>query len=181
MPFILFYRNQAYQASKQLAVLDNNAHCLRDQASNKAGTAIHARKFRNQSKKCDVAPVNKTKIIDTICRVKTKQAVSKRIETFSKQNCDKKLSVLNDDDKQDIIDIICRVKTKPAVSKRIETFSKQNCDKKLSVLNDDDKQDIIDTICRVKTKLAVSKRITTFSKQNCDKKLCMDCGKCCIL
>ena len=61
MPFILFYRNQAYQASKQLAVSDNNAHCLRDQASNKAGTAIHARKFRKQSKKCDVAPVKKTK------------------------------------------------------------------------------------------------------------------------
>ena len=61
MPFILFYRNQAYQASKQLAVSDNNAHCLRDQASNKVGTAIHARKFRKQSKKCNVTPVKKTK------------------------------------------------------------------------------------------------------------------------
>ena len=49
---------------------------------------------------------DKQDIIDTICRVKTKLAVSKSIATFSKQNCDKKLSVSNDDDKQDIIDTI---------------------------------------------------------------------------
>ena len=44
--FILFCRNQAYQACSQLAVLDNNAHCLRDQACSKKGTAIHARNFQ---------------------------------------------------------------------------------------------------------------------------------------
>ena len=35
MLFILFYRNQAYQAHIQLAVLDNNSQCLRDPACNK--------------------------------------------------------------------------------------------------------------------------------------------------
>ena len=46
---------------------------------------------------------DKQDIINTICRVKTKLAVSKKIATFSKQNCDKKLSVSNDDDKTSLI------------------------------------------------------------------------------
>ena len=55
------FRNQAYQARIQLAVLDNNAHCLREPAHSRDGTAIHARKFRKQSKKWDVTPVKKSK------------------------------------------------------------------------------------------------------------------------
>ena len=39
-----------------IAVLGNNAQCYRDQACNKAGTAIHVCKFRKQSKKWDVTP-----------------------------------------------------------------------------------------------------------------------------
>ena len=39
-----------------IAVLDNNAYCLRDQACNKAGAAIHVCKFRKQSKKWDITP-----------------------------------------------------------------------------------------------------------------------------
>ena len=55
------FRNQAYQARIQLAVLDNNAHCLREPAHSRDGTAIHARKFRKPSKKWDVTPVKKSK------------------------------------------------------------------------------------------------------------------------
>ena len=61
MPFILLCRNEAYQAHIQLVVLDNSAHCLREQACNKVGTAIHACKFRKQRKKWDVTPVKKGK------------------------------------------------------------------------------------------------------------------------
>ena len=49
------------KARIQLAVLDNNAHCLREPAHSREGTATHARKFRKQSKKWDVTPVKKRK------------------------------------------------------------------------------------------------------------------------
>ena len=55
------FRNQAYQAHIQLAVLDNNAYCLREPAHSREGTAIHAHKFRKQSKKWAVTPVKKRK------------------------------------------------------------------------------------------------------------------------
>jgi len=61
-----------------LAVLDNNAHCTRDLACNKAGAVIHARKYRKQSKKWDATTVKKRKEYFYI---------SKIIEAIEKQRC----------------------------------------------------------------------------------------------
>lgn len=58
---ICFYRNQAYHARIQLAVLDHNNHLDRQEAHNRDGRVIYARKFRKQTKKWDAAPVMNNK------------------------------------------------------------------------------------------------------------------------
>lgn len=54
-------RNQAYHARIQLAVLDHNNHIDRQEAQNRDGGVIYARKFRKQTKKWDATPLMKSK------------------------------------------------------------------------------------------------------------------------
>ena len=58
---MLVFRNQAYQARVQLAVLDHNAHVTREPAINQQGVSIYHRKYRKQSKKWDVTPMKLAK------------------------------------------------------------------------------------------------------------------------
>ena len=55
------YRNQAYHARIQLAVLDHNHHIDRQEAHKKDGGAMYARKFRKQTKKWDATPIMTSK------------------------------------------------------------------------------------------------------------------------
>ena len=50
-------RNEAYLARTQLAVLDHNTYCDRQVATTAKGEQRYHRKYRKQSKNCDVTPV----------------------------------------------------------------------------------------------------------------------------
>ena len=62
------YRNQAYHARIQLAVLDHNHHIDKQEAHNKDCGLMYARKFRKQAKKWDATPLMMSKDISELLK-----------------------------------------------------------------------------------------------------------------
>jgi len=58
---IFQYRDQAFIARTQLAILDYNAHANRDKYRNKDGNEVFYRKYHKASKMWDAAPAIKKK------------------------------------------------------------------------------------------------------------------------
>ena len=56
-----YFRDQSYITRIQLAVLNYNNHLNRQNAKNKEGELMYARKFQKQTKKWDVTPVKEHK------------------------------------------------------------------------------------------------------------------------